>query len=74
MAQESRFTSNGDQYDRPFDEPIDLDEFGSQLRSYRSTRSVATREDFLPDDPAPLFLSGYADDPRPPAFGNAASS
>ncbi len=71
MSQESRFTSNGDQYDRPFDEPIDLDEFGSQLRSYRSTRSVATREDYLPDDPAPLFLSEYADDPRPPAFGNA---
>lgn len=76
MAQETRFTSSGEQYDRPFDDrpidgPIDLDEFGSQLRSYRAPRSVATREDYLPEDPAPLFLSDYADDPRPPAFGSA---
>ena len=76
MAQETRFSSGGEQYDRPlddrpFDGPIDLDEFGSRLRSYRAPRSVATREEYLPEDPAPLFLSEYPDDPRPPAFGSA---
>jgi hypothetical protein len=71
MARETRYTSTDEQYDRPFDGPIDLDEFGSQLRSYRSNRSVATREEYVPDDPVPLFLSDYEDAPRPPAFGSA---
>jgi hypothetical protein len=73
MAQETRFTSNGEQYDRPFDGPIDLDEPGSQFRSYRSTRSAGGRGDYLSDDSVPLFLSDYdsADAPRPPAFGRA---
>jgi hypothetical protein len=73
MAQGTRFTPGGEQYDyeRPFDGPIDLDEFGSRLRSYRAPRSVSTREDFPPEDPAPLFLSDYADDFSPPAFGSA---
>jgi hypothetical protein len=72
MAQDTRFSSGGEQYDSPYDDgPIDLDEFGSRLRSYRAPRSVATREEYLPEDPAPLFLSEYPDDPRPPAFGSA---
>jgi hypothetical protein len=76
MAQETRFPFSGEQYDRPFEDrpfdgPMDLDEFGSQLRSYRAPRSVSTREDYFPEDPAPLFLSEYADDPLPPVFGSA---
>jgi hypothetical protein len=75
MAQETRFSSSsGEQYDRPFDDtdgPIDLDAFGSQLRSYRAPRSVSIREEYFPEDPAPLFLSEYADDPPPPVFGRA---
>ena len=70
MAQETRFPSSEEQYDRPFDGPIDLDEFGSQLRSYRAPRSVSLREEYFPEDPAPLFLSEYADDPPPPVFGS----
>lgn len=75
MAQETRFPFSGEQYDRafedrPLDGPIDLDAFGSQPRSYRASRSVSTREDYLPEDPAPLFLSEYADDPLPPVFGS----
>jgi hypothetical protein len=71
MARDTRYTSTDEQFDRPFDGPMDLDEFGSQLRSYRSNRSVATREEYIPDDPVPLFLSDYEDAPRPPAFGSA---
>lgn len=76
MAQETRFTSNDPQYeqyeyDGRFDGPVDLDEFGSQLRSYRATRSVATRDEYVPDDSVPLFLSDYSDAPRPAAFGSA---
>lgn len=76
MAQETRLPFGGSQYDRPFDDrpfdgPIDLDEFGSQLRSYRAPRPVSTREDHFAEDPAPLFLSEYADDPPPPVFASA---
>ena len=57
MAQETR---NGRPYDTPYEsnyasyedqyaEPVDLDTFGSQLRSHHSARSVATREEFLPE-------------------------
>jgi hypothetical protein len=56
-------------YDDPFAEPVDLDAFGSQLRSNRPTRSLATREEFLPDDSVPLFLSGQDDELRSPKFG-----
>lgn len=65
MTQESRFTSNGDR----FTEPFDLGEFGSQFRSYPSTRPVGARDDFPSDEPAPLFLSGYDEVPIPRAFG-----
>ena len=75
MAQETRFSSSGEPYERAFDdrpfELIDLDEFGSQLRSDRAPRSVSTREEYFPEDPAPLFLAEYADDPPPPVFGRA---
>ena len=64
MAQGNRYRP----YDAPYEsdyasyedryaEPVDLDSFGSQLRSQPS-RSVATREEFLPEDSVPLFLSG----------------
>ena len=72
MAQETRFTSNGEHYDRPFDRPVDLDEFGSQPRSFRSNRSVVSREDYPSDDSVPLFLSDYDSSDYPkPAFGSA---
>ena len=56
-------------YDNQYAEPVDLDAFGSQLRSQQSSRSVATREEFLPDDSVPLFLSGADDDVRSSKFG-----
>ena len=72
MAQETR---NGRPYDTPYEsnyasyedqyaEPVDLDAFGSQLRSHHPARSVATREEFLPEDSVPLFLSGTDDELR----------
>jgi len=77
MAQETR---NGRPYDTPYEsnyasyedqyaEPVDLDTFGSQLRSHHSARSVATREEFLPEDSVPLFLSGADDELRSSKFG-----
>ena len=76
MAQDTRYSSHDDpyeprytSYDEQFAEPVNLDEFGSQLRPYHSTRSVATREDYLPDDSVPLFLSGS--EGRAPKFGSA---
>jgi hypothetical protein len=56
-------------YDDQFAEPVDLDAFGSQLRSNRPARSIATREEFLPDDSVPLFLSGSDDELHSPKFG-----
>lgn len=58
MAQETR---NGRPYETPYEsdyasyedryaEPVDLDFFGSQLRSHHPARSVATREEFLPEE------------------------
>ena len=77
MAQETR---NGRPYDTPYEsnyasyedqyaEPVDLDTFGSQLRSHHSARSVATREEFLPEDSVPLVLSGADDELRSSKFG-----
>jgi hypothetical protein len=69
MAQEPRYSSHDGayepryaSYDDQYAEPVDLDEFGSQLRSYHPSRSIATREEFLPDDSVPLFLSGSDED------------
>ena len=61
---ESDYASYEDQYA----EPVDLDSFGSQLRSQHPSRSVATREEFLPDDSVPLFLSGSDQDLRTSKF------
>jgi hypothetical protein len=58
-------------YDDQFAEPVDLDGFGAQLRSSRPARSIATREEFLPDDSVPLFLSGSDEELRSPKFGRA---
>lgn len=77
MAQETR---NGRPYETPYEsdyasyedryaEPVDLDSFGSQLRSHHPARSVATREEFLPEDSVPLFLSGADDELRSSKFG-----
>jgi hypothetical protein len=80
MAQEPRYTSHDDRFEArytssddqfQFAEPADLDEFGSQPRSYHSTRSVATRETYLPEEPVPLFLSGYDEAPGPLGSRNA---
>jgi len=75
MAQDPRYSSQDDPYERryasyeePYAEPVNFDEFGSQLRSYTPSRSVATREEFLPDDSVPLFLSG-SDENSAAGFG-----
>jgi hypothetical protein len=52
--QEADYTSYEDRYA----EPVDLDSFSSQLRSHHPSRSVVTREEFLPEDSVPLFLAG----------------
>src|SRR3569832_1377864 len=75
MAQDPRYNrsyqtpyeSDYASYDNRYAEPVDLDAFGSQLRS--QNRSVATREEFLPDDSVPLFLSGSDEEVRGSKFG-----
>src|ERR1700722_5543431 len=77
MAQETRngrpydtpYESNYASYEDQFAEPVDLDTFGSQLRSHHPARSVATREEFLPEDSVPLFLSGADEELRSSKFG-----
>jgi hypothetical protein len=76
MGQDPRYSSQDTyessyaSYDDQYAEPVDLDEFGSQLRSYHPNRSIVTREEFLPDDSVPLFLSG-SEGSRAPKFGSA---
>jgi len=55
-------------YEDRYAEPVDLDTFGSQLRSNHPSRSVATREEYLPEDSVPLFLSGADEERRSPKF------
>jgi hypothetical protein len=81
MAQETRYNPydtpyepNYPSYEDRYAEPVDLDAFGSQLRSSHSSRSVARREEFLPDDSVPLFLSGDEDEPRSSKFGRSRKS
>jgi hypothetical protein len=77
MAQETRngrpyetpYESNYTSYEDRYAEPVDLDAFGSQLRSNHPARSVATREEFLPEDSVPLFLSGADEELRSSKFG-----
>jgi hypothetical protein len=75
MARETRhdpyetpYESDYASYEDRYSEPVDLDAFGSQLRSRHPARSVATREEYLPDDSVPLFLSGSDGDPRTSKF------
>jgi hypothetical protein len=81
MAQGNRYRP----YDAPYEsdyasyedryaEPVDLDSFGSQLRSQHSSRSVATREEFLPEDSVPLFLSGADEELRSSKFARSRKS
>jgi hypothetical protein len=81
MAQDPRYRSyqapyesDYASYDDRYAEPVDLDAFGSQLRSQNQTRSVATREEFLPDDSVPLFLSGADEEVRSSKFGRSKKS
>src|SRR5579863_545233 len=82
MAQDPRYNrsyqapydSDYASYDNQYAEPVDLDAFGSQLRSQHSSRSVATREEFLPDDSVPLFLSGADEEVRSSKFGRQRNS
>lgn len=62
------YESDYPSYDDRYAEPVDLDSIGSQLRSHHSSRSVATREEFLPDDSVPLFLSGEDEEQRTSKF------
>src|ERR1700678_3842890 len=55
-------------YEDRYAEPVDLDTFGSQLRSNHPSRSVATREEYLPEDSVPLFLSDADEERRSPKF------
>jgi TPR repeat protein len=67
-AYDAPYESNYSSYEDRYAEPVDLDTFGSQLRSHHSSRSVATREEFLPEDSVPLFLSGADDEQRSSKF------
>jgi hypothetical protein len=77
MAQDPRYNrsyqtpyeSDYASYDNQYAEPVDLDAFGSQLRTQHPARSIATREEFLPDDSVPLFLSGSDEEVRSSKFG-----
>src|ERR1700684_2491832 len=72
---ESDYPSYEDRYAEPVDlDAVDLDAFGSQLRSRYPSRSVATREEFLPEDSVPLFLSGSDDGLRSSKFARPRKS
>jgi hypothetical protein len=62
MARKTRLTPYGEQIVEAFD----LGESGSEFTSYRSTPSMATKDDFPSDDPVPLFLSDHTEEPEPP--------
>ncbi len=65
---ETPYESDYASYEERYAEPVDLDSLGAQLRSQHASRSVATREAFLPDDSVPLFLSGSDEDLRSSKF------
>ena len=72
---ESEYPSYEDRYAEPVDlDAVDLDAFGSQLRSRYPSRSVATREEFLPEDSVPLFLSGSDEELRSSKFARPRKS
>jgi hypothetical protein len=75
MAQGTRFNpydtsydSNYPSYEDRYAEPVDLDSLSAQLRSPHTSRSVATRDEYLPDDSVPLFLSGDDEELRSSKF------
>jgi len=75
MAQGTRYSphdtpheSNYASYDYRYAEPVDLDAFGSQLRSPHPVRSIARREELLPEDSVPLFLSSGDDESHTSRF------
>src|ERR1700759_3211461 len=83
MAQDPRYNNRSYQpqyesdyasYDNRYAEPVDLDAFGSQLRTQRPARSLATREEFLPEDSVPLFLSGSDEQIQSSKFGRPRKS
>jgi TPR repeat protein len=65
---ETSYESDYTSYENQYAEPVDLDAFGSQLRSRHPSRSIATREEFLPEDSVPLFLSGADEEQRSSKF------
>ena len=65
---ETSYESDYASYEDRYAEPVDLDNLGSQLRSQHPSRSVAMREEFLPEDSVPLFLSGADEDLRSSKF------
>jgi hypothetical protein len=72
MARNTRLASYGEQTVRTFDlDEFDLDENGSEFIPDRSNQSIAARDDFLPEDRIPLFLSGYPDETQQPGLGKA---
>jgi hypothetical protein len=62
MARKTRLTPYGEQIVEAFE----LDQSG-----YRSTPSMATKDDFPPADPVPLFLSDQAEESEQPGIGKA---
>jgi hypothetical protein len=74
MARNTKLTPYGEEiaeYDDEIAEAFDEDAGGYGFMSYRSTPVMARRDDFPPNDPMPLFLSGQYDEPREPAFARA---
>jgi hypothetical protein len=64
MARDTRLSL----HDEQIVEAFDLDESG---KSYHHHQSIAAEGGFFPEDPMPLFLSGYAEEPQRPDFGRA---
>ena len=72
MAQETRLTPYGEQTVESFDQGRSVSKFKAYpSKSYRSMLPMAAKGDFLPDDPIPLFLSGPAEETKPPGLGRA---
>lgn len=66
---ETPYESNYPSYEDRYAEPVDLDAFSSQLRPRPPARPLTTREEFLPDDSIPLFLSDADGGPQSSRFG-----
>jgi hypothetical protein len=64
MARKNKFTPYGEEIVETFDE----DAGSSEFMSYQFGRSSHTNDDFFPDDPVPLFLSGQVEESKRPAL------